>query len=165
MGYDPTVGHIDKKEVMSRNFDAIVQPSSFTEIDVPNTRDFSLGIKYYYNNKVHNISSLYIKYHDLTKRKFFWNIWEKGRSNYKDYTDFKEHFNPNTPIFSEIAKETKKDLRKEISDLLSTNSFQTKGISLKDIKNITTTISQNDLNIVAAKRNGGITISNPRRYK
>jgi hypothetical protein len=71
MGYDPTMGHMNKKELMSRNFDAIVQPSSFTEVNVPNTKDFSLGIKYYYSNKVHNISSLYIKYHDLTKRKFF----------------------------------------------------------------------------------------------
>jgi hypothetical protein len=71
MGYDPGIGHAEKKEVMSRNFDAIVQPSQFREVDVPNTNDFTLGIKYYFSNKVENISSLYIKCHDLAKRKFF----------------------------------------------------------------------------------------------
>jgi hypothetical protein len=56
-------------------------------------------------------------------------------------------------------------LSREISELLSANPFQTRGITLDDIKNITTTTSQNDLNIVAARRNGVITISNPRKYK
>jgi len=45
------------------------------------------------------INSVYIKYHDISKRKFYWNIWEKNKGNYSSYRDFKREWNPNTKIW------------------------------------------------------------------
>lgn len=124
------------------------------EISIPsNNGKLSLGIRYRENKT--NIHSLYIKYHDIIKRKFFWNIWEKGRHNYESYEDFKANFDPNTKIFREIAKITKSDLSREVKDLLKTDPFGTRPrIDVRDIRQITTTSTQERLNNLSASRYG-----------
>ena len=76
------------------------------------------NIKLGFKHKITIISSIYIKYHDIGKRKFFWTIWEKDIGYYSSYYDFKKSWYPKTKIWSEIKKEIKKDIRNEIQDLL-----------------------------------------------
>jgi len=64
------------------------------------------------------VNSVYIKYHDISKRKFYWNIWEKNTHTYSSYEDFKREWNPNTKIWKEISKKIKKDIQKDVADLL-----------------------------------------------
>nr|YP_010303543.1 hypothetical protein MRV25_mgp21 [Purpureocillium takamizusanense]UNI92572.1 hypothetical protein [Purpureocillium takamizusanense] len=110
----------------------------------------SLGVEYLGGKS--NIQSLYIKYHDLAKRKFFWNIWEKNRSNHVSYEEFKKNFDPNMNIWREIYKITKSDLSKEIQELLDTNPFGTKKISSRDIRKVNYTKTQKHLNEMNARR-------------
>lgn len=139
---------------VARAFQDVAQPPKFKEIDISanTTRGkVSLGIEYYYSKK--NIHSLYIKYHDLTKRKFFWNIWEKGRDNYETYEEFKANFDPQMNIWREIAKTTKTDLSKEIQELLNSNPFgKRSAISTKDIKEIYKSKTQSRLNNLNSSR-------------
>ena len=69
-------------------------------------------------HKEAKLESIYIKYHDMAKRKFFWTVWAKDSGNYRSYEEFKKSWDPNTKIWSAIKKETKSDLRDEINDLL-----------------------------------------------
>lgn len=125
------------------------------EIRVPSPQikgKVSLGIKFL--DEKSNIQSLYVKYHDLAKRKFFWNIWEKGRDNYDSYEEFKKNFDPKTNIWKEIAKTTKSDLSKEVRSLLNTDPFGTKRptITTRDIRKVTYTKTQDRLNRLNSAR-------------
>lgn len=64
------------------------------------------------------LESVYIKYHDKGKRKFFWTIWEKERGKYGSYKEFKDSWDPNTGVWKQIKKDIKKDIRVEVEDLL-----------------------------------------------
>ena len=70
----------------------------------------------YIGSKFNNV---YIKYHDINKRKIYWNIWEKNRGNYGSYEYFKREWDPETKIWKEIYSKIKKDLRTEIKELLN----------------------------------------------
>ncbi len=126
------------------------------EIRVPSPKikgKVSLGIEFIDSKS--NIQSLYVKYHDLAKRKFFWNIWEKGRDNYDSYEEFKKNFDPKMNIWKEIAKVTKSEVSKEIRSLLDTDPFKTKQpkIDTRNIRKVGYTRSQAQLNHVGLINN------------
>lgn len=149
--------HLGK--TLGLTLDDIAQPPKFREVHLPSggTRGkTTLGIKYYFNRK--NIESLYVKYHDISKRKFYWNLWEKHESKYESYEDFKANFDPNMKIFREIAKTTRSNISKEIRDLLDTNPFSKKQtpITSKNISNRYYTVSQADLNRINSTKNKAV---------
>lgn len=117
------------------------------------------------NKGTNTIHSLYIKYHDLTKRKFFWNIWEKGRGNYDSYQEFKDNFDPKIKIFREISKVVKSDLSKEVRDLLNTNPFGsgTRPIEARDITRLPNSSTQSRLNNINSSRHRATAL--PRRER
>jgi hypothetical protein len=65
-----------------------------------------------------NVDTVYIKYHDLCKRKFVWKLWERKSGNYETYADFKESWDPKTSIWQEIKQRTKKDVHADIENIL-----------------------------------------------
>lgn len=80
-----------------------------------------LGFKYLdtkLNHVENKLDSIYVKYHDISKRKFVWTVWEKGRGNYESYQDFKLSWDPNKKVWSEIKSAVKSDLRSEIEKLI-----------------------------------------------
>jgi len=80
-----------------------------------------LGFKYLDTKFSHvesNLDSIYVKYNDISKRKFIWTVWEKGRGNYESYQDFKLSWDPNKKVWSEIKSAVKSDLRSEIEKLI-----------------------------------------------
>jgi len=81
--------------------------------------------------QIDRVESVYIKYTDIGKRKFYWKIWEKGRGNYETYQDFKKNWDPNTRIWSEIKKGIKSDISGEVQSLLRNNDpFGNRGTHL-----------------------------------
>ena len=126
------------------------------EVRIPSSKiegKVSLGIKYFESKS--NVQSLYVKYHDIAKRKFFWKIWEKNHGNYDSYEEFKRNFDPKMNIWKEIAKTTKSDLSKDIRDLLDTNPFGTRHhtVTPRDINKVSYTTAQARLNEINARRN------------
>ncbi len=60
----------------------------------------------------------YVKYHDISKRKIYWNLWEKTKSRYDTYEDFKANWDADTPIWKTMAKEFKVDIKNDVKDIL-----------------------------------------------
>ncbi len=56
------------------------------------------------------LNYLYVKYHDLAKRKLYWNLWEKHRES---------SLNPDNSIWRSITKEIHSDIKAEVNDLLA----------------------------------------------
>jgi hypothetical protein len=69
-------------------------------------------------NKDTNVNSIFVKYRDITKRKFVWKLWEKDSGNYESYQDFKESWNPDTSIWNEIKQRTKRDMQADVEGML-----------------------------------------------
>lgn len=111
-----------------------------------------LGVKL--NNYTDKIHGLYIRYHDITKRKFFWNIWEKGKGNYSSYEEFKSNFNPKTNIWKEITATTKSDISGKVRSLLNTNTFGYRGraVEVQDIRRLPNSSTQSRLNQMNSNR-------------
>lgn len=111
------------------------QSHLYTEYVIPKEGTFDrikLGLKHL-NSKVGSfeskVDSIYVKYHDIGKRKFFWTIWEKNSGRYDSYADFKENWDPNLNIFKQIAKDTKHDLKSDVEDLLGVNRNHRRNIN------------------------------------
>lgn len=85
------------------------------------------------------IERVYLKYHDLSKRKFYWNIWEKNRGKYESYQDFKRNWDPKTNMWDEVKKAVKKDLRDEANEFLGINNTR------RDIEHETRNTVQTEL--------------------
>jgi len=80
-----------------------------------------LAVKYIdtkITNSMSNIDSIVIKYHDITKRKFFWTLWERKSGSYESYQDFKQSWDPKTSIWDEIKKRTRKDVQADVEGIL-----------------------------------------------
>nr|YP_010526680.1 hypothetical protein OOD12_mgp19 [Pleurocordyceps sinensis]UXR11748.1 hypothetical protein [Pleurocordyceps sinensis] len=157
---EPNLGLSNLKDNIDRDLENSNLLRSHFSISSSETSIYSSNIKEKLHlgkffNKSNNIGSLYNKYHDIAKRKFFWNVLEKERKNYDSYEEFKANFDPKTKIWKEIAKITKKDLSKEIDDLLKTDPFETKQskISPKNIRRLSDTLSQTELNEIGIIRN------------
>jgi len=157
-----------RRHQVGRAFESLASQEGYAlsrEVQVPfekNRGKISLGAKYHGDSSIH---SLYIKYHDIAKRKFFWNIWEKGRNSYDSYEEFKKNFDPKTNIWKEIAKTTKKDISREIRDLLKSDPFGTKRstISTRNIGRISTSRTQEELNNLNSNRYNAYNIRKSRR--
>ncbi len=92
----------------------------YTEQTIPKVGllgELRLGFKSL-NSKVEEV---YIKYHDLTKRKFFWAVWEKDKDKYESYEEFKANWNPDTAVWKTIYKEIKVDVKEEFKGALGIN--------------------------------------------
>jgi len=74
-----------------------------------------------FQNIDNKLGHIYVKYHDLGKRKLYWNLWEKHResSKYNSYAEFKSSWNPDNSIWRSITKEINSDIKAEVNDLLS----------------------------------------------
>lgn len=145
------------REKMAKKYHDLANPTlKHKEIEIlnsPTRGTAQVGFKYYDHK---NVRSLYVKFHDIAKRKFFWNIWEKDRGNYTSYEEFKRNFDPNLNIWKEIAHVTKSDMRKEIKNLFENDPFNTKGrtrrVNLDDIRRLPNTSTQSRLNNIQTKR-------------
>ena len=109
----------------SRNADCLkeVSPNITTnEIDI-NKKGLrgkaKLGFNFVETNLGSKVKSIYIKYHDVSKRHFYWTIWEGNKNNYYNYQDFKRNWDPKTSIFKQIWKETKTDLYDTVRDIVN----------------------------------------------
>ena len=82
---------------------------------------FNFGNNDRVHNEASNVNSIFVKYRDITRRKFVWKVWEKNSGNYESYEDFKTSWNPNTSIWEEIKKRTKRDVQVDIEGVLGIN--------------------------------------------
>jgi len=113
----------------------------------------SFNLQYINDN---DVQSVYVKYKNIAKRKFYWNIWEAGRGNYSTYEEFKKNFNPNMSIIKEITQTIKANVSKEIRDLLNTNPLRSdkhKAVYNRDFPKIYNPYEFNRVNHLNAKLN------------
>lgn len=112
---------------------------------------FKIGFKLL-DNSINKIEKVYIKYHDIAKRKLYWNLWVKETGDYSSYSEFKAEFDPNTNIWKEIKAATKNDVSKEVNNLLRSNPFNKPSIKGRNIHQIGLTSTQEDLNRLQANK-------------
>jgi hypothetical protein len=65
-----------------------------------------------------DIMCLYLKLNVIGKRKILWSIWERNRSKYDSYKQFKKHWDSNTCVWYIIENDVRNDIRAEFEDLL-----------------------------------------------
>ena len=111
-------------------------PFGIREVDISKngvSGKLKLGFKYTgskFSDYLSKLESIYIKYHDVSKRHFYWTIWESNRDKYGTYQEFKKSWDPNTKIWKEIVKEIKNDVRTEVENLIRVNDpFKHKPVS------------------------------------
>lgn len=93
------------------------------------------------SNGKENISSVYIKYQEIGKRKFYWTIWEQRKGNYNSYNDFKQSWDRDTKIWKTIANKLKSDLKSDLNKLIgNTNPFERRLDNNKPINRIIETV-------------------------
>lgn len=66
------------------------------------------------------LESIYVKYHDIGKRKFFWTVWENDRGRYSSYEEFKRSWDSETKTWKVINKYIKTQIKSEVESLFST---------------------------------------------
>lgn len=96
------------------------RPSWIEEIEVSNKgvlNNVKVGFKYIDIN-LNKVEKIYIKYHDIGKRKVYWNLWEKHKDEYTSYAEFKRSLNPDINIWKQIANDAKIKLKDEVQKLL-----------------------------------------------
>jgi hypothetical protein len=71
-----------------------------------------------------NITFLYLKCNGIGKRKILWTIWEKNRSRYDSYKEFKRNWDSNSSILSTIKKDIREEIRAEVEDLLGIRNIK-----------------------------------------
>jgi len=71
-----------------------------------------------------NITFLYLKCDEIGKRKILWTIWERNRSKYDSYKEFKRSWDSNSSILSSIKKDIREEIRKEVEDLLGVRKIK-----------------------------------------
>nr|QJQ35265.1 hypothetical protein [Fusarium lactis] len=149
------LGLRDKNRTL--NFHEIANPPlKYKEIPVlksPTRGEAAICMEYHNSS---NIKNIFIKYRDVTKRKFFWNIWEKNRDTYGSYAEFKKSFDPGMNIWKEIYKQTKADLSAEVKNLLNDDILKSKHhkpqIKPRDIRRLHNSSTHSRLNHESASR-------------
>jgi len=71
-----------------------------------------------------NITALYIKATDVTKRKVYWTVWAKGRGKYDSYEEFKRTWDSSIGFWSRLEKSVKSDVQRDIKDILGVNEIK-----------------------------------------
>ena len=68
------------------------------------------------NSNLTNIKCLtiHIKYKNIIRRKVFWHACIKSKGIYENYKDYKQEWDPNTKVLSEIKKELDKEIKNEL---------------------------------------------------
>ncbi len=90
-----------------------------------------------------DISKIYLKYKNLSKRKFYWHLWGKNRNGFDSYAEFKRAWDPKTPVMKSIFKEVKADISNEIKKLIETERpWETPTIYDRNRANITNSRSR-----------------------
>lgn len=82
---------------------------------------FKLGFKFMgtkIENSMSNIDNVYIKYSDITKRKFLWVLFEKNNKQYDSYEDFKNNWDSNSSIWNEIKNKFRRDVSVDVNNIL-----------------------------------------------
>lgn len=146
----------EDKERKTLYFNEIANPPlqhrTFDVLNSPTRGNATVNIQYY-NPK--NVKSVFIHYHDVFKRKFFWNIWEKNHGEYNSYEEFKKNFNPNTKIWKEICQQIKSDISEDVRSLLNGRDLfggESNKISTRDIRRIHNSSTTSRLNHINANR-------------
>ena len=96
LDYDSYVVYCDSKESIDQFF---VDDSSNESLDTNS------------NNNAH-CSSMWDKYKNIGKRKIAWYILEKNKGNFSSYKEYKNFWDPNINILSEIKKQVRFDINK-----------------------------------------------------
>jgi hypothetical protein len=79
---------------------------------------------------------MYIKYHDISRRHFYWTIWEKKRGTYSSYSEFKKDRDSNISIWQEIKDKLNVNIKGDVERLLKDKDpFGNRQLN-NDIKNI-----------------------------
>jgi hypothetical protein len=71
-----------------------------------------------------NITFICIKCNEIGKRKILWTVWERNRSRYNSYKEFKRNWDSNSSIWSSIKKDIREDIRGEVEDLLGVRKIK-----------------------------------------
>jgi hypothetical protein len=71
-----------------------------------------------------NITFICIKCNEIGKRKIIWTIWERNKSKYDSYKEFKRSWDSNTSIWSSIKKDIREDTKAEVEDLLGIRNIK-----------------------------------------
>lgn len=159
---DGHLANFDNRVARARAYvDLTTQPFSDKEVVVMNSESrgkAKVGFKYF-----NGIQKVYVKYHDISKRKVMWTLWERGRDKYDTYEEFKAKFNPKSSILKTIVKETRADISKEIHDLIHGTSSPSRSIDTRDIGRIGATRTQHELNNLNSSRYNSERLSKPTR--
>jgi len=103
-------------QLVSINSESIFSSQEFAISRQDISGDLNLGIERL--NSSNSITKVYLKYKNISKRKFYWHIWERNRDSFESYADFKKAFDPKTPIMKSIYREVKSDISDEIRKLV-----------------------------------------------
>lgn len=139
-----------------------VLPPMPLELDLKKSKhgSFKLGFT---RDGLDSVEKVYVKYHDLTKRKLMWNLWEKNRDKYVTYPEFKVNFDPKSSILKTNLKQTKSDISKEIQGLLTSNKpFGTNPIDIPEFPKIRVTDTQKNLNRINASKYNPTNLEDPK---
>ena len=119
-----------KKQFIGRHqeleFVENVVESSIEEIEVVERGlmgKAKVGFKYIgskFHKSYDKIDSIYLKYHESGRRKFYWTIWEKRQGNFCNYQEFKEWWDPNTKVWKEIKSKMKVNISSKVERVIRT---------------------------------------------
>lgn len=134
----PSIDWTQKKDVVISNYNKVTEVNkempSKVVIDTPNSlpREVIIhdGLKgkiklafKYIDEKLaktySNVDNIAVKYHDKSKRKFVWILWEKNSGMFESYEDFKNSWDPKTSIWNEIKNRTRKDIQADVEGILN----------------------------------------------
>lgn len=146
----------DRRDLVRNNIQQVLIDFSEKEVvlSTPTSKGkFRLGFKLIDNN-LDKIEQVYVKYHDISKRKLYWKLWEKGRGNYSTYAEFKSEFDTKTNIWKEIFSSTKSDVSKEVTNLIRSNDpFRVNRLDGINHRRVYQTPTQTELNRINSNKN------------
>lgn len=58
--------------------------------------------------------TIYVKYENIIRRKVFWYTCIKSKGIYENYNNYKQEWDPNTKVLSEIRKELNEEIKDEL---------------------------------------------------
>lgn len=110
------------RELFKNRFESMKEIIKTYHID--EKKSFFKSIVVTYQTVNENITALYIKSTEVTKRKVYWTVWAKGRGKYNSYEEFKRTWDSNTGFWSRLEKSVRSDVRKDVEDLLGINEIK-----------------------------------------
>jgi hypothetical protein len=79
---------------------------------------------------------MYIKYNDVSKRHFYWTIWEKKRGTYTSYSEFKKEWDSNTSIWEEIKSRVHFNIKGDVERMVESKDPFNRRLNNKNIERI-----------------------------